>query len=82
MQPGQEAVNRLKELLSAYGNASAAGVINKRRRWDFSGSFHFVGTIVSTIGEIILNHYSDVIRINPDIIHNIYTYVFTHIKFI
>jgi hypothetical protein len=38
-------------LLHAYGNASAIGVINKRRRWDFPGSFHFVGTIVSTIGK-------------------------------
>ncbi|TGZ53196.1 Potassium channel subfamily K member 13 [Temnothorax longispinosus] len=44
------AVQRLHELLYAYGNASATGIINKRRRWDFSGSFHFVGTIVSTIG--------------------------------
>ncbi|KAH0950971.1 hypothetical protein HN011_004541 [Eciton burchellii] len=44
------ALQRLHELLHAYGNASAIGVINKRRRWDFPGSFHFVGTIVSTIG--------------------------------
>ncbi|XP_046610141.1 potassium channel subfamily K member 13-like [Neodiprion virginianus] len=50
LQPGSEAVHRLHELLSAYGNASSAGIINKRRRWDFPGSFHFVGTIVSTIG--------------------------------
>ncbi|XP_015591530.1 potassium channel subfamily K member 13 [Cephus cinctus] len=45
-----QALQRLHELLYAYGNASAAGIINKRRRWDFPGSFHFVGTIVSTIG--------------------------------
>lgn len=45
------AVQRLHELLYAYGNASATGIINKRRRWDFPGSFHFVGTIVSTIGK-------------------------------
>jgi len=45
------ALQRLHELLHAYGNASATGVINKRRRWDFPGSFHFVGTIVSTIGK-------------------------------
>ncbi|XP_043505944.1 potassium channel subfamily K member 13-like [Polistes fuscatus] len=44
------ALQRLHELLYAYGNASSAGIINKRRRWDFPGSFHFVGTIVSTIG--------------------------------
>ncbi|KAL0119451.1 hypothetical protein PUN28_007738 [Cardiocondyla obscurior] len=43
-------LQRLHELLYAYGNASATGIINKRRRWDFPGSFHFVGTIVSTIG--------------------------------
>ncbi|XP_058809225.1 potassium channel subfamily K member 13-like isoform X2 [Phymastichus coffea] len=45
-----QALQRLHELLYAYGNASATGIINKRRRWDFPGSFHFVGTIVSTIG--------------------------------
>lgn len=45
------ALQRLHELLYAYGNASATGIINKRRRWDFPGSFHFVGTIVSTIGK-------------------------------
>ncbi|XP_011702105.1 PREDICTED: potassium channel subfamily K member 13-like [Wasmannia auropunctata] len=44
------ALQRLHELLYAYGNASATGIINKRRRWDFPGSFHFVSTIVSTIG--------------------------------
>ncbi|XP_067119928.1 potassium channel subfamily K member 13-like isoform X1 [Centruroides vittatus] len=37
-------------LLYEYGNATAAGVIDKRQRWDFSGSFYFVGTVVSTIG--------------------------------
>ncbi|XP_044733394.1 potassium channel subfamily K member 13-like [Chrysoperla carnea] len=41
---------RLHSLLYAYGNATATGIIHKRRRWDFAGSFHFVGTIVSTIG--------------------------------
>ncbi|XP_014234158.1 potassium channel subfamily K member 13-like [Trichogramma pretiosum] len=46
----QLALHRLHELLYVYGNASASGIINKRRRWDFPGSFHFVGTIVSTIG--------------------------------
>ena len=49
-----QSLNRLHELLYAYGNASATGIINKRRRWDFSGSFHFVGTIVSTIGKPLI----------------------------
>ncbi|KAG8189460.1 hypothetical protein JTE90_018113 [Oedothorax gibbosus] len=40
----------LDELLWEYGNASAAGIIHKRPRWDYSGSFYFVGTVVSTIG--------------------------------
>lgn len=44
-------LENLHQLLYAYGNATAIGVINKRRRWDFVGSFHFVGTIVTTIGE-------------------------------
>lgn len=46
-----QALQRLDELLYAWGNATATGVVNKRRRWDFSGAFHFVGTIVSTIGK-------------------------------
>ncbi|CAD1479627.1 unnamed protein product, partial [Heterotrigona itama] len=49
LQGGPIALQRLNELLYAYGNASSSGVINKSRRWDFLGSFHFVGTIVSTI---------------------------------
>ena len=51
LRGSSQALQRLHELLYAYGNASATGIINKRRRWDFPGSFHFVGTIVSTIGE-------------------------------
>ncbi|XP_076297650.1 potassium channel subfamily K member 13-like isoform X2 [Lasioglossum baleicum] len=43
-------LQRLDELLYAYGNASSAGIINKSRRWDFPGSLHFVFTIVTTIG--------------------------------
>jgi potassium channel subfamily K member 13 len=43
------------QLLYAYGNATAVGIVHKRRRWDFAGSFHFVGTIVSTIGELAKN---------------------------
>ncbi|KAL0267580.1 UNVERIFIED_CONTAM: hypothetical protein PYX00_009811 [Menopon gallinae] len=50
-------MDRVHRLLYAYGNASSAGVINKRRRWDFAGSFHFVGTIVSTIGESTFSYY-------------------------
>nr|XP_031829357.1 potassium channel subfamily K member 13-like isoform X2 [Nomia melanderi] len=50
LQSSPVALQRLDELLYAYGNASSSGVINKGRRWDFSGSFYFVGTIVSTIG--------------------------------
>lgn len=52
-----QALQRLHELLYAYGNASATGIINKRRRWDFPGSFHFVGTIVSTIGQFFFLHF-------------------------
>ena len=44
-------MEKVHQLLYAYGNATSAGIIHKRRRWDFAGSFHFVGTIVSTIGE-------------------------------
>ncbi|XP_011300440.1 potassium channel subfamily K member 13 [Fopius arisanus] len=50
LRSNPQATERLNELLYAYSNASATGIIHKRRRWDFSGSFHFVGTIVSTIG--------------------------------
>ncbi|KAK0099135.1 hypothetical protein PV326_004294 [Microctonus aethiopoides] len=50
LRTSPQAINRLHELLYAYSNASATGIIHKRRRWDFSGSFHFVSTIVSTIG--------------------------------
>ena len=38
-------------LLQAHADASAAGLLGKRKRWDFSGSFYFVGTVVSTIGK-------------------------------
>lgn len=41
----------LDALLWEYGNASASGIIHKRPRWDYSGAFYFVGTVVSTIGE-------------------------------
>lgn len=41
----------LEGLLKRYGAAETAGYVgNKRPRWDFSGSFYFVGTVISTIG--------------------------------
>ncbi|KAG8226777.1 hypothetical protein J437_LFUL006301 [Ladona fulva] len=53
MENGTLDMGRVRELLHAYGNATTAGSIDRRRRWDFAGSFHFVGTIVSTIGKWI-----------------------------
>lgn len=47
----EDGMERVHQLLYAYGNATTAGIIHKRKRWDFAGSFHFVGTIVSTIGK-------------------------------
>lgn len=42
----------LLELLNIHSQAELAGFTgNKRPRWDFSGAFYFVGTVVSTIGE-------------------------------
>lgn len=46
-------VNRtdLEYLLKHYTEGYTAGFLGKvRPRWDFSGSFYFVGTVVSTIG--------------------------------
>lgn len=44
--------SQLQELLQRHALADAAGIVgDKRPRWDFSGSFYFVGTVVSTIGE-------------------------------
>ncbi|XP_052769260.1 potassium channel subfamily K member 13-like [Mya arenaria] len=41
----------LERLLRVHSEAESAGFVgNKRPRWDFSGSFYFVGTVVSTIG--------------------------------
>ncbi|KAL1422190.1 hypothetical protein MTO96_022325 [Rhipicephalus appendiculatus] len=38
------------KLLEEHGNASSRNLLpNKRPRWDFVGSFYFVGTVVSTI---------------------------------
>uniref|UniRef100_A0A8C7E931 Potassium channel subfamily K member 13 n=1 Tax=Nothoprocta perdicaria TaxID=30464 RepID=A0A8C7E931_NOTPE len=43
----------LRRFLRAYEEASGAGirVDDVRPRWDFTGAFYFVGTVVSTIGE-------------------------------
>ena len=46
-------VNRseLDKLLSEYAQAAENGLLDSQRsRWDFAGSFYFVGTVVSTIG--------------------------------
>lgn len=41
----------LTALLKVHSEAESAGFVgDKRPRWDFSGSFYFVGTVVSTIG--------------------------------
>ena len=47
-------VNRtqLDSLLASHATASSEGLLNEqRKRWDFAGSFYFVGTVVSTIGK-------------------------------
>lgn len=43
----------LRHFLREYEEASVAGirVDDIRPRWDFTGAFYFVGTVVSTIGE-------------------------------
>ena len=41
----------LEGLLDLHADASSAGLLEQRDRWDFSGSFYFVGTVVSTIGK-------------------------------
>lgn len=43
--------HELDELLDLRGNLSAAGLTSPRPKWDWSGSFYFVGTVVSTIGK-------------------------------
>lgn len=50
-------VNRteLEALLKYHAEKEKAGFVgNKRARWDFPGSFYFVATVVSTIGEYVL----------------------------
>ncbi|XP_023866673.1 potassium channel subfamily K member 13-like [Salvelinus sp. IW2-2015] len=48
----QVSLGALHALLRQYGEANGAGirVDALRPRWDFSGAFYFVGTVVSTIG--------------------------------
>lgn len=50
----------LHTLLRQYEEANGAGirVDALRPRWDFSGAFYFVGTVVSTIGKTPLNFFS------------------------
>lgn len=50
-EPYRITLDGLHELLFAYGNATQAGMVWKRKRWDWVGSFHFAWTIVSTIGK-------------------------------
>ncbi|XP_006925698.1 potassium channel subfamily K member 13, partial [Pteropus alecto] len=44
--------DELRDFLRHYEEATEAGirVDNARQRWDFTGAFYFVGTVVSTIG--------------------------------
>ncbi|XP_030638850.1 potassium channel subfamily K member 13 [Chanos chanos] len=48
----QVSLDMLRVLLQQYEQANVAGirVDTLRPRWDFSGAFYFVGTVVSTIG--------------------------------
>ena len=45
-------LTQLEVLLKAHAEASSAGLLKEyRERWDYAGSFYFVGTVVSTIGK-------------------------------
>ncbi|MPC87213.1 Potassium channel subfamily K member 13 [Portunus trituberculatus] len=45
-------LSQVEDLLYIWGNMTDDGhKMHGRRRWDFAGSFHFVYTVVSTIGE-------------------------------
>ena len=45
-------LTQVEDLLYIWGNMTDGGhKLYGRRRWDFAGSFHFVYTVVSTIGE-------------------------------
>lgn len=48
-------ITELDELLKAHALASSKGLlVSKRPRWDFTGAFYFVGTVVSTIGRFCM----------------------------
>jgi len=68
----------LNALLYEYGNATSSGLIGKRPRWDFSGSFYFVATVVSTIGKCLVDFfskfYSSVIFVFLEVIPQIVKY--------
>ena len=51
----------LNDFLRSYEEANVAGIRVDaiRPRWDFPGAFYFVGTVVSTIGEIIFGALKD-----------------------
>ena len=46
-------LEQIEELLYKWGNASSEGVTSPKRLWDYAGSFHFVYTVVSTIGKYL-----------------------------
>lgn len=47
-------LTQVEDLLYIWGNMTDAGhKLEGRRLWDFAGSFHFVYTVVSTIGEYL-----------------------------
>lgn len=48
-------VHQLSSLLREYETAAVAGIRADalRPRWDFTGAFYFVATVVSTIGELL-----------------------------
>lgn len=50
-------LQELSYFLREYESAVAAGIRadSLRPRWDFTGAFYFVGTVVSTIGELSNN---------------------------
>lgn len=60
----------LRNFLRSYEEANVAGirVDTVRPRWDFTGAFYFVGTVVSTIGEVLqqLSHTGRSFEVNRD----------------
>lgn len=44
-------ITEFNAILQHYGNVTTSiGIMDKHGQWDFSGSFYFVGTVISTIG--------------------------------